>query len=317
MSLYTWTGLNGQEDAIASGRLSAQIAVNIPGLETLSMAAKRDAALAECVAELGGTSPATFPSLTLTDAASKIIPGATSLSLRNHADGADNLIITDAGLATFRSNIGIGGGPGLTNAGLYGPLSLSGNTDMFGIYLDVSYNHTSISNATGFRVAVSTAAAAFTAGSLRGIHIQLGTKGAGSTITNYVGLEIDTPGLASTTNYGIKIGNISVSATTNNGLTIGTVSGGATNNYGILIGNVTGTGAFAIKTGTGPVSFGDTLTVAGLATFQTNNGVDFINQTTGAGVGLGTLTNAPSAGDPSFWLRIKIGGANRFIPCWT
>lgn len=35
-------------------------------------------------------------------ATSKIIPGATSLSLRNAADSADNLLIADAGTATIR-----------------------------------------------------------------------------------------------------------------------------------------------------------------------------------------------------------------------
>ena len=43
--------------------------------------------------------------LVITTAASKIVPGATSLSLRNHADGADNLLLTDAGLATFRNTV--------------------------------------------------------------------------------------------------------------------------------------------------------------------------------------------------------------------
>lgn len=38
-------------------------------------------------------------------ATSKIIPGATSLSLRNNADSADNLIIIDAGVATFRNTV--------------------------------------------------------------------------------------------------------------------------------------------------------------------------------------------------------------------
>jgi hypothetical protein len=40
------------------------------------------------------------------------------------------------------------------------------------------------------------------------------------------------------------------------------------------------------------------------------------NQITGAGVGAGTLTNAPSAGNPTFWLRIVVNGVQRFIPCW-
>lgn len=38
-------------------------------------------------------------------ASAKIIPGATSLLVRNNADSATNLSITDAGIATFRSSI--------------------------------------------------------------------------------------------------------------------------------------------------------------------------------------------------------------------
>lgn len=44
-------------------------------------------------------------SLTFATAASKIIPGATSISHRNNADNADNLIILDAGGATFRNTV--------------------------------------------------------------------------------------------------------------------------------------------------------------------------------------------------------------------
>lgn len=39
--------------------------------------------------------------------------------------------------------------------------------------------------------------------------------------------------------------------------------------------------------------------------------------TNGAGAAAGTLANAPSAGDPSFWIPISIAGAVRFIPAWT
>lgn len=45
--------------------------------------------------------------------------------------------------------------------------------------------------------------------------------------------------------------------------------------------------------------------------------VDFMGTATAAGVAAGTLTNAPSAGDPSYWLAILIDGAVRKIPCWT
>lgn len=44
--------------------------------------------------------------ITMATAASVIVPGATSLSLRNNADNADNLILTNAGAATFRSTVG-------------------------------------------------------------------------------------------------------------------------------------------------------------------------------------------------------------------
>jgi len=43
--------------------------------------------------------------LIFTTAASKIIPGATSLSHRNNADSADNLLISDAGVVTIRSDL--------------------------------------------------------------------------------------------------------------------------------------------------------------------------------------------------------------------
>ena len=50
---------------------------------------------------------------------------------------------------------------------------------------------------------------------------------------------------------------------------------------------------------------------AGQANLRVNN------VTTGAGVAAGTLLNAPSAGDPTFWLPINIAGSIRYIPCWT
>src|SRR5262249_45665975 len=64
---------------------------------------------------LGATSPVALTSggdLTISSAfrllfgaaVAKIIGGATSLSLRNNADTADNLILTDAGQATFRND---------------------------------------------------------------------------------------------------------------------------------------------------------------------------------------------------------------------
>lgn len=47
-----------------------------------------------------------------------------------------------------------------------------------------------------------------------------------------------------------------------------------------------------------------------------NQGLRINNQTSGAGVAAGTLLNAPTAGDPAFWLPINIAGTVRYIPCW-
>ena len=49
----------------------------------------------------------TVGNISMTAAASQIIPGATSFSIRNTANSADNLLLTDAGVATFRNLVNI------------------------------------------------------------------------------------------------------------------------------------------------------------------------------------------------------------------
>jgi hypothetical protein len=41
-----------------------------------------------------------------------------------------------------------------------------------------------------------------------------------------------------------------------------------------------------------------------------------VNYTDGAGVGAGTLLNAPAAGDPTKWVPINDNGVTRYIPAW-
>lgn len=59
--------------------------------------------------------------LNLAVAASKIVAGATSLSLRNNANTADNILVADSGAVTFRSTVG--GITTLTATTLAGTLS--------------------------------------------------------------------------------------------------------------------------------------------------------------------------------------------------
>ncbi len=66
--------------------------------------------------------------ITMAATVSKIIPGATSWGVRNNADGADNIIITDAGAVTFRSTVG--GISTLTATTLAGTLSTAAQTNV-------------------------------------------------------------------------------------------------------------------------------------------------------------------------------------------
>lgn len=59
----------------------------------------------------------TATSLTLTTAASVVIPGATNLSFYNHAGAVQNLIITDAGVVTHRSDLVLGTAPRILTTG--------------------------------------------------------------------------------------------------------------------------------------------------------------------------------------------------------
>ncbi len=86
----------------------------------------------------------------------------------------------------------------------------------------------------------------------------------------------------------------------------------------------TGTGVVTINPATAGtmnnVSIGATTALAGkftTATVTTNNGLLLTSQTSDAGAEVGTLLNAPIAGDPAFWLRISVNGTNVAIPAWT
>ena len=59
----------------------------------------------------------------------------------------------------------------------------------------------------------------------------------------------------------------------------------------------------------------DSPTFSGV-TVSTNNGLKTTNQTSGAAASAGTLTNAPSAGNPGFWLPVTVNGVSRFVPAW-
>lgn len=73
---------------------------------------------------LAGDIEATAGVLRFGAAASRIVPGATSLALRNHANNADNVLISDAGAMTIRAGLTATGNSVITGS-LSGVTSLS------------------------------------------------------------------------------------------------------------------------------------------------------------------------------------------------
>lgn len=90
--------------ALASSTVSGTPTWSSNQAITLSTAAQPN------VTSLGTlTSIVTSGALNITATASKIIPGATSLALRNNADNADNILIADNGNVTIRGTLTGGG----------------------------------------------------------------------------------------------------------------------------------------------------------------------------------------------------------------
>lgn len=93
--------------------------------------------------------------LSFSSAVAKIIGGATSLSLRNNADNADNLIITDAGAASLRSDLTILGKTFLTDGTAANPsLSFTSETGL-GFYRTAGTVHVAVGGADKVQFLVS------------------------------------------------------------------------------------------------------------------------------------------------------------------
>lgn len=80
---------------------------------------------------------------------------------------------------------------------------------------------------------------------------------------------------------------------------------------------VTGANAVTYEptTGTGDVVLATNPTLAG-ATVDGNGALHMTSQVTGAGAGAGTLTNAPKAGNPDFWVPVMVNGTAGWVPWW-
>ena len=95
------TGLNADVATVVAGHTKLTSDLIVAGFGNTLYALLADTSrnlYAAADANIGGR-------VVLSTAISKIIPGATSISLRNNADSANNLIVTDAGIATARLDV--------------------------------------------------------------------------------------------------------------------------------------------------------------------------------------------------------------------
>lgn len=103
------------------------------------------------------------------------------------------------------------------------------------------------------------------------------------------------------------------------GSRVGTDTNVAGANLKIQAGRGTGNAAASKITFEAPVavasgSGGQTMTE--IAAIK-DDAVDFVLAVDGAAAQVGTLTNAPTAGNPTIWLKVRIGGNVRYIPAWS
>jgi hypothetical protein len=226
--------------------------------------------------------------INITTAASQIIPGATSLSFRNNANSANNLIITDAGAATIRNgltvtagNVGIGAAPAASVGLLVQNNITSGSTTQFGAQITAKFGTSASAQADA-------------------IFARADVDGA-FTITAAVGLQVASPGKTNgagiTTNYGVLVDAMTSGATNNYGIYIGAPSGGSGYNVAIMC-----AGALVI----GPTIAAPTVTAQMI------------------GLGTGVVTSVGAAGGATalpatplgYWI-INVGGTNVKIPYYN
>lgn len=143
----------------------------------------------------------------------------------------------------------------------------------------------------------------------------VGTSALGSTTTGGENASIgNNAGNANTTGVqntfvGAEAGNTGSTGTLTNATAIG-YNTQVTQSDTVILGN-------GADIGIGTSTPTARLNVSGTVTFDApDTGFRINGQTDGAGASLGTLTNAPSSGNPNFWLPINIAGTVRYFPGW-
>jgi hypothetical protein len=131
-----------------------------------------------------------------------------------------------------------------------------------------------------------------------------------------------------TNEWGLSAGGTGTLTSTASALTL-TGSLTVSNGLGVTAGGLSVTAGGLSVTAGGLVVVAGTTAVTALTSSigisVTTNGITLANdrslimtsQTSSAASAAGTLTNAPTAGNPGFWLKVTINGTSYAIPCWA
>ena len=210
------------------------------------------------------------------------------------------------GAMTVSSTAGIGGSL-QTGTSLYFSGNVGGAAASRVINADVTFTSSVTTSANFMRANPSVENAVFTLPTLRCYNASFNTKGASATLTELIGFYVDSSMVGGTSNFGFY-SNIPSGTNNYNIYVLGTAQNVIAGD--VRIGStVAPTVALDV---TGAVKISSTITTLGGATFHTTSSA----LTNGSGAALGTLTNAPSAGDPTKWIGINDNGTTRYIPAW-
>lgn len=194
-------------------------------------------------------------------------------------------------------NAGIGSGPVATQTLRVGA-NLTGGTIAYGIVSrgqvqsDVtvgSYSYTSFAQFANFA-----------AGAHK--HYSAGQGTIGGTLSVQMGFEADSSLVGAATNYGFY-SNLGAAAANWN-----FYANGSARNY--FNGN-TQIGSATPTAGDEKLQVNGALSINSATMLRT-----YTAFTNGAGAGVGTLTNAPAAGNPTKWIPINDNGTTRYVPAW-
>ena len=214
------------------------------------------------------------------------------------ATGRYNLYMDGTAQNYLAGNTGIGALPGADKKLNLGG-SVTGAVTMFGAYNGATVQSDVTTAYTGFNSQATTAAAAFTVGSMIHFHANPGTKGAGSTITSQFGFLVSNTLTGAANNYGFY-GDIASGSSRYNLYMAGTAQNYLAGNTGIGTAPQTNVGLTVGPSLSGASSYG--LVASGTLTATANGQALGVMQTSGTFdtatytglVGYGAIINTPS-----------------------